>query len=81
MASAPGHIPALANNPHLATAAYPLVFIVKGHGAMPYFTDLLAPAQIAAVTVYIRTHFGNNYTGPVTEAQVRQIIGPNPPPK
>ena len=74
-----GHIPALANNPHLANAAYPLVFIVKGHGAMPYFTDLLAPAQIAAVTMYIRTHFGNAYAGPVTEADVARIAGPNPP--
>ena len=74
-----GHIPALANNPHLANAAYPLVFIVKGHGAMPYFTDLLAPAQIANVTMYVRTHFGNNYPGPVTEADVARIAGPNPP--
>lgn len=74
-----GHIPALANNPHLKNAAYPLVFIVKGHGAMPYFTDLLAPAQIANVTMYVRTHFGNNYPGPVTEADVARIAGPNPP--
>jgi mono/diheme cytochrome c family protein len=69
-------IPALANNPRLGAAAYPIIMVVKGRGAMPSLTDLLAPAQIANVVGYIRTHFGNNYPGPVTEADVLRIEEP-----
>jgi mono/diheme cytochrome c family protein len=72
-------IPALANNPRLATAGYPISMILHGRGAMPSLSDLLAPAQIAAVTAYIRTHFGNNYTAPVTEADVGLIAGAKNP--
>ena len=63
-------IPALASNPRLATAGYPISLILKGRGAMPPMADMLAPAQIANVTFYIRTHFGNNYAAPVTAADV-----------
>ncbi len=69
-------IPALANNPKLATAGYPISLILKGRGAMPSLADMLAPAQIANVTGYIRTHFGNNYTGPVTAEDVQRLSAP-----
>jgi len=66
-------IPALANNPRLATAGYPISLILKGRGAMPSLADMLAPAQIANVTGYIRTHFGNNYPVPVTAEDVTRL--------
>jgi mono/diheme cytochrome c family protein len=66
-------IPALANNPRLATAGYPISLILKGRGAMPSLADMLAPAQIANVTGYIRTHFGNNYPAPVTAEDVIRL--------
>jgi mono/diheme cytochrome c family protein len=66
-------IPALAANPRLAVAAYPIAMVVKGRGAMPGFTDLLSPAQIAGVVGYVRTHFGNHYAKPVTPEEVAQI--------
>ena len=66
-------IPALANNPRLATAGYPISLLLKGRGAMPSLADMLAPAQIANVTGYIRTHFGNNYTAPVTAEDVTRL--------
>jgi mono/diheme cytochrome c family protein len=66
-------IPALANNPRLATAGYPISLILKGRGAMPSLADMLAPAQIANVTGYIRTHFGNNYPAPVTAEDVTRL--------
>ncbi len=71
-------IPALANNPRLSAAAYPITLVVKGRGAMPGFTDLLSPAQIANVVGYIRTHFGNTYPKPVTDGDVTQIEGAKP---
>jgi mono/diheme cytochrome c family protein len=68
-------IPALAGNPRLAVAAYPIAMVVNGRGAMPGFTDLLGPAQIANVVGYVRTHFGNAYAKPVTPEDVVKIEG------
>ncbi|HVZ28326.1 MAG TPA: cytochrome c [Rhizomicrobium sp.] len=67
-------IPALAGNPHLEVAGYPITMVVQGRGAMPSFADLLSPAQIANVVGYVRTHFGNNYPDPVTEADVKSVL-------
>ncbi len=75
-----GTIPALANNPRLAQAAYPITLVARGRGAMPWFNDTLTPTQVAAVVGYIRTHFGNDYKGPVTSEDVVRIAGPFPGP-
>lgn len=71
-------IPALANNPNLASADYPIAMVTNGRGAMPWFTDMLTPAQIAAVIGYVRTNFGNDYREPVTTAEVAAAAGPPP---
>lgn len=71
-------LPSLVHNPKLATPAYPIVMVSKGRGAMPWFSDTLKPAQIAGVVTYIRTHFDNSYTTPVTEADVAKFGGPAP---
>ena len=68
-------IPALAKNPKLAEPGYPIGMIAQGRGALPPVTDLLKPAQIAAVVTYVRSHFGNSYKKPVTEAEVRMMLG------
>jgi mono/diheme cytochrome c family protein len=68
-------IPALAKNPKLAEAGYPIAMVAQGRGAMPPLTDLLNSAQIAAVVTYVRTHFGNSYRKPVTEAEVKIMLG------
>jgi len=68
-------IPALAANPRLAVAAYPIAMVVNGRGAMPGFTDILNPTQIANVVGYVRTHFGNAYAKPVTADEVKKIEG------
>ncbi len=73
-------IPALANNPRLAQAEYPIITVLKGRGVMPWFDDMLTPAQVASVTGYIRTHFGNHYDKPVTEAEVVKLAGTKTPP-
>jgi mono/diheme cytochrome c family protein len=75
-ATGAGTIPALANNPRLAVAAYPITMVAKGRGVMPWFDDILTPTQIADVVVYVRTHFGNDYKAPVTAAEVTRIAGP-----
>jgi mono/diheme cytochrome c family protein len=68
-------IPALAGNPHLASSDYIIITVAKGRGTMPWFDDILTPTQIADVATYVRTHFGNKYVKPVTEAEVKAIAG------
>jgi mono/diheme cytochrome c family protein len=70
-----GTIPALAGNPKLLVAAYPITLVLRGRGAMPWFNDSLTPDQIAGVVGYIRTNFGNNYPAPVTAADVVRMSG------
>ena len=70
-----GHIPALAKNKKLSEPGYPIGMIAQGRGAMPPLADMLKPAQIAAVVTYVRTHFGNSYKKPVTEADVKLMLG------
>jgi mono/diheme cytochrome c family protein len=67
-------IPALAGNPRLAAARYPIQVVLTGRGAMPSFTPYLKPAQMAAVITFVRTSFGNSYAKPVTEAEVSAIL-------
>ena len=75
-ATGAGTIPALAGNPRLAGAAYPIMIVSGGKGAMPGFSGMLTNAQMAEVIGYVRTHFGNAYAKPVTEADVAKIAKP-----
>ncbi len=68
-----GAYPALAENPRLQAAAYPIFLILKGRKAMPAFNRLLDDAQVASLVTYIRTHFGNDYADEVTPALVESI--------
>lgn len=77
-ATGAGTMPALASNPRLAAPAYPIMMIAKGRGAMPGFVGTLDAAQAANVVAYIRTHFGNAYASPVTEAEVAPLYGKPP---
>ncbi|WP_174275124.1 c-type cytochrome [Sphingomonas bacterium] len=71
-ASGAGKYPALAGDPKLRASLYPVLVILKGQKAMPSFSEL-TDVQIAAVTNYIRTNLGNNFTGPVTPEQVKAL--------
>ena len=71
-----GTIPALASNPRLAGAAYPISAVVLGKGGMPSLAGPLDDTQIAEVVTYIRTNFGNAYAKPVTPADVARIPHP-----
>ena len=63
--------PALAKNPKLAEAGYPVSVILHGQKAMLPLGNLLSDQQIADVVNYVRGHFGNRYTGAVTAADVK----------
>ena len=69
-ASGAGSYPALARDPSLASAAYPVAVILLGQRAMPSFAETLSDQQIADVVAYVRTHFGNDYPDGATAAEV-----------
>ena len=77
-ASGAGTFPALAENPRLASPVYPIIVVTRGKGGMPWFSNALSPAKVAAVITYVRTHFGNHFTTPVTEADVKKFGSPAP---
>jgi mono/diheme cytochrome c family protein len=66
-----GAYPALARDPKLASADYPLSLVINGHNAMPPFGDLLTDQQVAAVVNYVRSHFGNAYADEVTAVDAK----------
>ena len=66
-----GTYPALARNPKLATAGYPLFLVIHGRKGMPPFGKLLTDQQVAAVVNYIRTHFGNDFPDAVSDDDAR----------
>ncbi|GGB54449.1 cytochrome c6 [Oceanisphaera marina] len=68
-----GFYPALANNPKLSAAGYPIFILLNGLGGMPSFKHYLSDEQIVEVVDYIRTHFGNNYPEKTTLEQVNAM--------
>jgi mono/diheme cytochrome c family protein len=66
-----GAYPALANDPKLAAAGYPVLVVVNGSKGMPPFGALLDDEQVAAVVNYVRSHFGNSYPDSLSPADVR----------
>ena len=73
-----GRFPALAGNPALTAAGYPIFVVLNGLGGMPWFNGVLSDDEIAAVVSYVRTHFGNHYTEPVKPEDVALMRGPVP---
>jgi mono/diheme cytochrome c family protein len=70
-ATGAGKYPALAANPKLEEAGYPVSVILHGQKAMPWFRDYFTDDQVANVVNYIRTNFGNHYADKVTAAMVK----------
>jgi mono/diheme cytochrome c family protein len=68
-----GTYPALAGNVRLASAAYPVITVLRGRKGMPSFRYTLNDEQVAAVTNYLRSNLGNRYTDAVTAADVKSF--------
>lgn len=82
-ASGAGRIPALADNPRLASSRYMIAVLLMGRSDMPSFRAnpklkgfaavnhvTLSDQEIARVVNYVRSHFGNHYSGRITPADV-----------
>lgn len=72
-AAGAGMYPALARNPRLEEPSYPVMIVLHGQKAMPWFEDDLSDAQVAEVVNYIRSHFGNHYAGKVKPDDVKAM--------
>ncbi|MDG6094736.1 cytochrome c [Acetobacter sp. AN02] len=62
--------PAFAGNEKLQSPEFAVYTILNGHGGMPWFSGLLTDSQVADVVNYIRSHFGNHFSGEVKPADV-----------
>jgi mono/diheme cytochrome c family protein len=68
-----GTYPALAGDPNLAAAGYPVTVVLHGLRGMPPVGYFMTDDQVAAVVNYVRMHFGNNYPDTVTAADVKAV--------
>jgi len=57
----------------LEVAGYPVSVIVHGQKAMPPLGKMLSDSQVADVTNYIRSHFGNSYKDMVKPEAVKAV--------
>ena len=71
-----GRYPALAANPKLASAAYPMLTVLNGRRGMPALGGYLSDAQVAEVVNFVRSHFGNSYADAVTGTDVAKLRKP-----
>jgi mono/diheme cytochrome c family protein len=69
-ATGAGFYPALASNPKLEAAGYPLTVVLHGLKGMPPVGKMMNDEQVAEVVNYVRTHFGNAYQDKVTPQEV-----------
>lgn len=68
-----GRYPALAGNQKLKASGYPVYVILHGLNGMPAIGDMMSDKQVADVTNYLRTNFGNKYKDAVSEADVKAV--------
>ncbi|MCL3883578.1 cytochrome c [Marivita sp. GX14005] len=68
-----GHYPPLAGNPKLVSKYFIVTVLLTGYHGMPRFGDQMDDAQIAEVSNYVRTHFGNDYSDAVTAEDVSEL--------
>ncbi|WP_367575370.1 c-type cytochrome [Aquibaculum arenosum] len=71
-----GAHPPLAENPRMNSKHFLAGVILTGYHGMPRFGDMMSDEQVAAVTNYVRSHFGNDYSDPITAAEVRALRPP-----
>ena len=87
-----GRYPALAGDGSLASAQFMAMTLLQGRRNMPAFggngdmglffsVPTLTDEQIAAVTNYVRSNFGNHFKGRISAAQVKALRASAPSPQ
>jgi mono/diheme cytochrome c family protein len=65
-----GAYPSLVADAQLASADFMMSVLLGGLKAMPPVGGMMSDAQVADVVNYVRTHFGNTYSGAVSAGDV-----------
>ena len=76
-----GSYPSLVADKNLDSADFMLSVLLGGLKGMPPVGDMMSDAQVADVINYVRTHFGNSYSGTLSAVDVaaaRQRAGSSP---
>ena len=74
--SGAGEHPPLAGNPKLISKHFLAGVILTGYHGMPRFGHMMSDEQVAAVTNYVRSHFGNDYSNTITTDEVADLRPP-----
>ena len=74
--SGAGAHPPLADNPKMNSRHFLAGVILTGYHGMPRFGPMMSDEQVAAVTNYVRSNFGNNYSDPITTGEVAALRPP-----
>ena len=69
-ATGAGSYPALSGNPTVASPEYLETLLLSGQKGMPPLGSLMSVRQIADVINYVRTHFGNAYSEPISPGEI-----------
>jgi len=72
-----GAYPALSGNKNIISSMYLAYIIMYGRGGMPGFGGVLDDQQIANIVNYVRGNFGNAFTDPINERDVKVIRKPD----
>jgi mono/diheme cytochrome c family protein len=71
-----GAHPPLAGNPKMVSKHFLAGVILTGYHAMPRFGHQMSDEQVAAVTNYVRSHFGNDHPDPISPDDVGALRPP-----
>lgn len=71
-----GAHPPLAGNPKIRSKHFLAGVILTGYHAMPRFGHMMSNDQVAAVTNYVRSHLGNDYTDTISPEEVADLRPP-----
>ena len=71
-----GAHPPLAENPKMRSKHFLAGVILIGYHAMPRFGHMMSDEQVAAVTNYVRSNLGNDYTDTISPEEVADLRPP-----
>lgn len=71
-----GAHPPLTGNPKMNSRHFLAGVILTGYHGMPRFGPYMSDEQVAAVTNFVRSNFGNTYTDPITPEEVAALRPP-----
>ncbi len=75
-ATGAGVYPPLTGNPKMRSKHFLAGVILTGYHGMPRFGHVMSDDQVAEITNYVRSHFGNDYPDVISAAEVADLRPP-----